>query len=362
MTCLDAGSFHSRNLFFNVCVCGPWPGSSKPMNFPTSLDTLDWLLEGPSWVAYRTRLDLLEQSESDAEVRAARTAMLAEPRMKALIGEVAAWPGAVLTSHKSAGHLIHKLTFLAGLGLQATDPGMDELVDRVMAHRSAQGPFQVLANIPIQYGGTGLDSFAWALCDAPLLLYSLVRFGLAGDARVQEAVSYLTSLVRDNGWPCAGSPEQGNWRGPGRKADPCPYANLMMVQLLAILPQWHASPALHAGAETQLDLWMRRREEHPYQFHMGTDFCKLKAPLVWYDLLHVLDVLSQLPWLVGDERLEDMLSVLSGRADAQGRFTPQSVWTAWSNWEFGQKKEPSRWLTMLALRALKRCQTHSTTA
>ena len=89
---------------------------------------------------------------------------------------------------------------------------------------------------------------------------------------------------------------------------------------------------------------------------MGTD-CKLKAPLVWYDLLHVVDVLSQLPWLWRMPGCGICCPVLSGRADGQGRFTPQSVWTAWSDWDFGQKKEPSRWLTLLAHRVLKRCQT-----
>ena len=29
-------------------------------------------------------------------------------------------------------------------------------------------------------------------------------------------------------------------------------------------------------------------------FYMGTDFSKLKVPLVWYDLLHVLEVITQL--------------------------------------------------------------------
>jgi hypothetical protein len=329
------------------------------MHTPISPDTMTYLLDGPPWAAYRARLDLLGQSENDPAVQAARGAMLDHPLVRALIGEVAAWPGRPLISHKSAGHLMHKMTFLADLGLRATDPGMNEVVSRVVAHRSASGPFQVLTNIPVHYGGAGLDSFAWALCDAPLLLYSLVRFGLGDDARVQEAVTYLTGLVRENGWPCAGSPELGQFRGPGRKGDPCPYANLIMVQLLAQLPAWRQGPAIRAGAESQLNLWARRREEHPYQFHMGTDFCKPKAPLVWYDLLHVLDVLSQLPWLAGDERLRDMLAVLSGRADAQERFTPQSVWTAWSDWDFGQKKEPSPWLTLLAHRVLKRCEAPS---
>ena len=37
---------------------------------------IDWLLEGPSWIQYRTRLDLMGQSENDPEVFAARKELL----------------------------------------------------------------------------------------------------------------------------------------------------------------------------------------------------------------------------------------------------------------------------------------------
>jgi hypothetical protein len=89
---------------------------------------------------------------------------------------------------------------------------------------------------------------------------------------------------------------------------------------------------------------------------MGTDFRKLKAPLIWYDLVHVLDVLSRFEWLRKDKRLLSMLAALKKKADAQGRFTVESVWTAWKDWEFGQKKEPSRWLTLLAWRIVARVE------
>jgi hypothetical protein len=94
-------------------------------------------------------------------------------------------------------------------------------------------------------------------------------------------------------------------------------------------------------------------------FYMGTDFRKLKVPFVWYDLLHVLDVLRRFPWLRGDARLHAMLEVLKSKADQQGRFTLESIWTAWKDWEFGQKKEPSRWLTLMAWRILGSVETTS---
>ena len=315
---------------------------------------MDWLLEGDAWVEYRTRVDLLGQAEAEVQVMHAREAMLANDQVKKLVAELSNWPGTVISSHKSAGQPFHKLNFLADLGLKAGDPGMDEIIRRIMQHQSDEGPFQLSANIPVHFGGSGQDQWAWALCDAPLILYALASFGLQSDLQVKAATQYLVGLVRDNGWPCAVSKELGKFRGPGRKDDPCPFATLAMLKALSAIEDWRDSPECHTGAETLLNLWSESLTQHPYMFYMGTDFRKLKVPLVWYDLLHVLDVLSRFHWLKDDPRLINMLDVLKNKADTQGRFTLKSVWTAWKDWEFGQKKEPSRWLTLMAWRILGR--------
>lgn len=314
----------------------------------------DWLLAGQPWVVYRTRLDLLGENEADSDVIQARLAMLTHPLVRQLVTELTDWPGSILSSHKSAGHPIHKLTFLADLGLKVSDTGVERIVELVLEHQADTGPFQVLMNISPHYGGSGNDEWAWALCDAPLLVYALVQFGLEDDIRVKTALDHLLTLVNDNGWPCAVSPELGKFRGPGRKDDPCPYANLVMLKTLALKEEWRALPASHIGAETILRLWEHRLETHPYMFYMGTDFCKLKAPLVWYDILHVSDVLTRFPWLANDPRLQAMLDCIQGKSDPSGRLTPESIWTAWKEWDFGQKKEPSRWLTLLGQRIIRR--------
>ena len=95
---------------------------------------------------------------------------------------------------------------------------------------------------------------------------------------------------------------------------------------------------------------------HPYMFYMGTDFRKIKAPLVWYDILHVLDVLSQFEWLRDDPRLQQMIEVVASKSDSEGRYTPESEWRAWRDWEFGQKKQPSRWVTFLIKRIILRTE------
>jgi hypothetical protein len=315
----------------------------------------NWLLSGPAWVRYRTYRDMLGQPEAAAPVQAARAEMLADPQIQALVAELQGWPGPALKRHNDAGHLLHKATFLADLGLRANDPGMDVVVERMLAHPSSQGPLRVIVNISPSFGGTGQDQWAWSLCDAPLVLYALAEFGLGQDERVLGGVQSLVKLLLPNGWPCASSPEIA-FRGPGKRADPCPFATLAMCKLLAVLPAWRDTETARVGTETLLSLWEQRRERRPYLFGMGTDFGKLKAPLVWYDILHVADVLSRFPHVRSDERLRDMLGVIAGKVDVQGRYTPESIWMAWKSWEFGQKKAPSSWVTFLAARALRRME------
>lgn len=317
-------------------------------------ELVSWLLRSPPWVQYRTRMDLLGQTENSSEVQAAREAMLAHPQIQDLVSELQEWPGQILKSHKDAKHPLHKLTFLADLGLRSSDVGVHRIVDRILEHQSSEGPFQVLVNIPARYGGTGEDQWAWMLCDAPLLIYALVKLGYGEDPRVKAAVDHVIGLIRDNGWFCSVSPDLGKFRGPGSKGDPCPYANLVMLKVLSQLTEFADHEVCRIGAGTLLNLWEQRKVRRPYLFAMGTGFAKLKAHLIWYDILHVLDVLTQYSWLKEDDRLQEMVEIVRLKADEHGRFTPESIWRAWKDWDFGQKREPSAWLTLLVKRMLNR--------
>jgi hypothetical protein len=315
---------------------------------------VEWLLEGEAFVEYRTRVDLQGQREDAPAVVDAKKRMIEDQRVQTLLQELKNWPGVVLNSHKSASQPFHKLTFIADLGLTKKDPDVAAVAEKVFEHQSDEGPFQLPTNVPQHFGGSGADTWAWALCDAPVIVYALAKFGYSGDARVQKAAKYLAGLASENGFHCVVSKELGKFRGPGRKEDPCPYATLVMIKMLAQFDERKNGKEVNAGAECLLNLWSQSRQLRPYMFYMGTDFRKLKAPFIWYDILHVLDALSQFPWLKDDTRLQEMAQIVKSKADGEGRFTPESVWQAWNNWEFGQKKQPSRWLTLLALRAIRR--------
>ncbi len=316
--------------------------------------TVEWLLQGEEWIQYQTRINLLDQAETAPQVSAARKAMLSDIKIQSLLTELTDWPGAILNSHKSASQPFHKLAFLADLGLNIYDAPVKIIVKKVMAHQSRQGPFQLITNVPKHFGGSGQDEWAWALCDAPILVSALIKMGWGDDKRVQTAIKSLDELVRDNGWPCAVSPELGKFRGPGSKGDPCPFATLAMLKVLSRVPELRESKSARIGVETLLTLWDNSRERHPYMFFMGTDFRKLKAPLFWYDILHVLDILSQFRWVWMDKRFKEMLNVIRSKADSDGRYTPESVWMSWKDWDFGQKKIPSRGLTLFVQKIMER--------
>jgi hypothetical protein len=191
------------------------------------------------------------------------------------------------------------------------------------------------------------------LCDTPTLAYALLAFGLKGDGRVQRAVDHLVSLVDDNGYRCKVAPEQ-SFRGPGRKADPCPIVNVYVLKALSQVEKLLDSAAARTGAEMLLWHWEHQTERKIYLFGIGTDFRKLKYPFVWYDVLHVVDVPSRFPFVHTDPRFREMVEAITTQADEDGRYTATSMYRAWKGWSFADKKAPSPWLTFLVLRIQKR--------
>jgi hypothetical protein len=310
-----------------------------------------WLLAAPEpWTRYRTLLDLLARPASDPEVAAARGEIIAHPQVQALITAASTWGQSPFKRHNDASHPIYALSTLADFGLQAGDPGMPVLLEKVMTHQSPQGAFQSLVNIAPAFGGSGEDQWTWMACDAPTLLYVLLEMGLGANERVQRAAGHLAGQATSEGWKCSAAPEVGKFRGPGRKSDPCPIANVYALKALSLLPTLRDSPAAHAGAEMLLQHWAAPRGQKYYLFGIGSDFRKLKYPFVWYDLLHVADVLRRFPFVHADPRFQQMVAVIAAQADEDGRYTASSMYQSWKGWSFADKKTPSPWLTFLAWR------------
>ncbi len=316
---------------------------------------IQWLLNAAEpWTRYRTFVDLLDHPVHSVEVIQARADMIAHPQVQTLIAAAANWPGYTLKRHNDAQHPLYALSTLADFGLRHDDPGLRSAIDKVLAHQAAEGAFQTQIRLYKRFGGLDGEYWTWMACDAPTLTYALVAMGLDDDARVQQALSHLLSLAQKNGWRCQAAPELGSFHGPGPRDAPCPIANVYALKALSLQPQWRDSEAARRGTEVLLKSWDHKYDKKLYLFGTGTDFRKLKYPFVWYDILHVADVLSRFHFVHADPRFREMVASITAQADNNGRYTATSMYRAWKEWSFAGKKRPSPWLTFLVMRIAKR--------
>jgi len=305
---------------------------------------LDWLLEGDAVLQHLINRDLLDDEPDDV-------AALQDPRLQRIVKEVSSWPWPAITGHKTADHPLHKFAFLADLGIdveKALGPDLLASLEGTLVNGLPRLPTKT----PERFGGSGRTELAWSLCDTPLLLYSLSKCYPSFDGK--EGLRTLSTMNRENGMPCVVSPELGKFRGPGRKDDPCPLANLYTLKAITQIDLEGHEGMAKVITDELLTLWQASRERHPYMFYMGTDFRKLKLPFVWYDVLSVTEALSHCPWAHRDPRFLNMLAVIDSKRIDDRRFKAESIWTAWKDWDFGQKKEPSRWVTFTVERLDRR--------
>lgn len=344
----------------------PTPGASPwPWARFFSQDPREWVLgsDEPAarWVLLTGVLDCGPQ---DVRVLAARAAVLADPRTRALISRLSDWEaGLPFSGHDSPAFAPNLLCLLADMGLQTGDhPRVDKLLERMLAHQDPEGRFASFA----PRRGSEVPVWGVLLCDSHAIAEALVRFGLAGDARVHQALAAmaddLTATAQGPAWPCRPDPVSG-FRGPGRKGDCCPQVTLEALRVFARLPATERPEGLLDAARTVLRVWVERGTQKPYMFGHGRTFKTVKWPATWYRADAVLDALGGYPQLWIDRGPADCdrraLSELAACLIAynltpEGRVVPRSTYRGFEAFSFGQKAEASPFATARLLAILHR--------
>ncbi len=302
------------------------------------------------WIREGTLTGLLGRPADDPEVVEAHRAFLAHPAVRGWVEASRAFPQTVLKRHNQASLPHHLIALLADLGLRVRDEDGAQLAEMVLSRQGDDGALLSQVELPKAFGGNGAPEWVWMGCDAPLLLDTLVVMGLGADPRVQRAIDQLVSCFDGAKLVCRTSIP--GVRGPGRKDDPCPYANLLAVRVLSRLDDHRDGQACRAAAEMLLSHWENRAGPKLRFFGIGTTFGRLKYPLIWYDLLHVLDALSRVPAVHGDPRFLEMLARLEEQALDDGTYKPGSVWMNFRGLDFAQKRGASLTLTWAVERVL----------
>ena len=299
-------------------------------------EVINWLLTGPVWLKYAVELQLLDKKPDVTQV-------LNDDSIKKIVADLKDNQGleALKTGLLSyRGKVYWNLFFLADIGLKVKELYLEKEAKAIYDLQSPDGTFITMKDMRSSY-----------FCIPTILLSALKKMDYE-DLRINKFIENILKSQRlDGGWHCA------KQRAVGQKlqeTESCPMDNLNILMLLGQFKEYRNDPRFNGAIDLLLNHWDKRDEKwRPYGFGIGTDFTKLKYPAITYGILRVLDMLSLFPYAIKSESFKSIINCIHNKSD-KGLYYAESVVKFYADFDFGQKKETSRWITFLINRIEKR--------
>lgn len=295
-------------------------------------EVINWLLEGPAWLKYAVETQLLDARPDVKPVLEDGMITRIISRLKdSQVGIPALKTGKV--HYTDTGKAYWDLFLLADIGLTISDLELEGEVDGIFRFQAADGTFVIPPNVQDNY-----------FCMSAILLAAIARMGYRDAPQLKKYVqAILASQSRGGGWDC--------YNGGMGYLESCPMDNLNILMLLGQYEQYRDNSNFNGAVDLLLEHWEGRA--HWYGFGIGRRFKSLQYPAVKYGILRVLDVLSLFPYAVNSRAFQSMLDAVLRKASG-GKYYAEITDDAYAEFDFGQKEEPSRWLTFLINRIEKR--------
>ena len=293
---------------------------------------LDWLMEGPAWLKYAVELQLLDLKPDVTPVLQDSSIRKLVDRLKGNSAGVPAIKSGRV-HYTESGKAYWDLFFLADIGLTINDLGLENEAEEIFRFQSREGTFTIPPNVQDNY-----------FCMSAILIASLSRMGYRDDPRViKYARAAMSAQMPGGGWDCYGE----SFSAEGS----CPMDDMNILMLLGQYPQYRDNPQLYGAIEHLIAHW--EEGTHLYGFGVGKRFRSLQYPAVKYGILRVLDVLSLFPYAVKSRGFQSMLDFVHAKG-VNGRYFAESTDMVYTDFDFSQTAEPSRWITFLVNRIEKR--------
>jgi len=317
---------------------------------------IDWLLESNPWTRYRTLTDLLEYEKDSKEVNEAHACLIKDKSIIKLIQETSEWMPKAATRNNDPQITYFKLRMLSEFGLDMNDPGIDDIYKKATKHIQ-EDIFACKGRIPErpekghEFVKPDLAADVWHIspCNSPVITYSLYGLGYRTDM-VMKSIDKLKSFWDSEiGWFCHFFFVEGQHK---KVKSGCPIAGMMALDVFSVLPELKES-IFSKNAYAPI-LFHKVFGKTLYYFGRSKKFWTLKYPFAWYNGLYLADVLSRFDFLKKSPVLQECIDWIIQNQDKNGRFKPTSIYMPYKDWDFGNKKEPSPWITLLSCRVLKR--------
>jgi hypothetical protein len=322
-------------------------------------DATGWLLENenPS-VRYFALTDILDRRISDADVQETKAAIMLTgtvPKILSKENKEGYWatPGKFYAA-KYKG-TVWQLIVLAELAANGNDERIKRACNFVLKHSQdhESGGFS-----PWHNTRTGGGSHALVIpCLTGNMVWSLIRLGYLDDPKTQKGIDWIVryqrfdDAVKDapSGWPY-----DKETMCFGRHV--CTMGVVKALKALAEIPTERRSAdvkeTIERGAEYMLQHHIYKRS-HDLRRNCKPGWLRFGFPLMYQtDALEMLGILTSLGFR--DKRMQEAVELVVSKQDQQGRWKLQSTFNGRFQVNIEQKDKPSKWVTLNALRALRR--------
>jgi hypothetical protein len=325
-------------------------------------DSLSWLLETESpGVRYLALRDLLERSENDLELRAAREAAHKKGPIATILAEMdktGYWVEPGPGYNPKYRSTVWSVIMLAQLGAR---PAEDKRIACACAYLLDQaltaGGHFTASGAPSGTADCLQGNLCWAMlelgCDDPRLepavewmARSVTGDGIAPSENRQAAVRYYAGKCGPT-FAC----------GSNNKLS-CAWGAAKVMLALGKWPKKQQTPLMKRAIQHGVDFLL---STDPAQADYPSGFSNKPSQNWWkfgFPVFYVTDLLQIVEALVslgcgGDPRLSNALAVICDKQDTEGRWPLEYDYTGKTWVNFGAKKQPNKWVTLRALRVLK---------
>jgi hypothetical protein len=316
---------------------------------------LPWLLEPDApnpGVRYFALRYLLDRPADDADVIAAQADVMRQGPVPAILENqeddgfwVKPGPG-YLPKYRST---VWSLLFLAQLGCDGRDERVRRTIEYVFEHTQAKnGAFSV----------SGTPGMA-VHCLWGNLVRALLDLGVRDDDRLTWAIDRLARSVTGDDY---GKYLKGGVQGPGFVCSanyglPCGWGAVRVLWALNAVPVDERTPAVESAITACVDFLLSHdvaRAEYPHKERINSSWFKLGYPLGYVtDVLLNLEALTE-AGVVDDPRVEAAAAWLLSKQAEPGRWNLEYTYNGKTWVDVETKGDPSKWVTLRALRVLKR--------
>jgi hypothetical protein len=325
---------------------------------------LDWLLDesNPS-VRYFTLLDVLGKDENAPQVITAKKAIPKSQVINRILQKLhpeGYWENAdspYLPKYKSS---YWQIMTLGQLGIDRTDKRVENACEHIFQFQLTEGGFSTYEhayknkknNASPNQTTTSLAFEHQLSCLTGNITTALNRIGYADDPRVKKALEWLLKIQnKDGGWLCP------YWKAHIKDKHGCFYGTICPTEAFSELRKENITEqmkqATEKGAEFLLMHHLFQADHHDYRV-INQTWLKLSFPWFYgYNILRGLDVLTKLGH-TNDERLNDAIEILLQKRQANGTWILENAPIGRMQTNVEVKGKPSKWITMIALRVLKR--------